>query len=403
MNRLQKFAKFAALVATLLAVVAGALIWRDSARRDAVVAPLRAAGDPVSIADLEPPDVPAAENAATYLMPVSKELETLVGEIYLQAFPEAFDPSQRLSTEQLRKSREFLSAHPQVKAAITNASPRRQWSWPLNYEASAGDFTGGLLDAMAVDRNVARYHKAVALVLAAEGDADAAADTCLQGLRFVRLQSETPTVVASLVNIACQSTLLDVMATLLQHHPLNSKTHQAIEAELARQDSLRGLAQTLKSERAFGVSSFDKLPNVPGLGWVTNGVINYVEFMNEQITLSGKWPYQPTDTATVLPTGMTDLVVPAVKGARDSRLGSIAQTRCVRVLNAIKSRPATSDPLAIDALGLPAEAITDPFSGNSLMVKKTESSWTIYSVGPNGIDDDGQVTSDESASLDVGI
>ena len=68
-----------------------------------------------------------------------------------------------------------------------------------------------------------------------------------------------------------------------------------------------------------------------------------------------------------------------------------AKIRVLRVLNAAQARlPADGgDAPRLRELGLPAEATTDPFTGEPLHVKKLPKGWLIYSVGANFQDDGG--------------
>ena len=67
--------------------------------------------------------------------------------------------------------------------------------------------------------------------------------------------------------------------------------------------------------------------------------------------------------------------------------------RSLRVLNALQTHvPAGSNEVPkLTELGLPAETITDPFTGEPLHVKKTPQGWLVYSVGPNFQDDGGKL------------
>jgi hypothetical protein len=51
----------------------------------------------------------------------------------------------------------------------------------------------------------------------------------------------------------------------------------------------------------------------------------------------------------------------------------------------------------------PADLISDPFTGQQLQYLTTETQATIYSVGENGTDDGGQITSDRGQPPDVGF
>jgi hypothetical protein len=403
MKRLRKLAKIAFISAIVLAGCVTFLVWRDSAKRNAAISSIREAGDPVSIAELRPDEVAPSENAATHLMPILDDLEKLVSEIYPIALAEEFDWKSGLTGDQQEKSEAILATHAKVNEALQLASRCEATNWPLDYNNTPSDFTEELLDKTSLARNVARFHIAKARTLAANRNADAATDVCVQGLRIVRLQNDTPTLVASMVNTACRNSLLSELSGLLQHHKLTPATHQAIEAELIQHDTLDTFIQTLKSEQAFGISSFDEFPSVPGLGVFAAQFANYIDYMDEQIAFSSHLPFEQTQVESVQPSGLTNLIAPAVKSGREAYFRSIAHLRSVRVLSAILSlEPAPPSP-NVDGLGLPAEATVDPYSGNPLIIKKTDAGWTVYSVGPNVTDDGGQITSDATASLDVGV
>ncbi len=73
------------------------------------------------------------------------------------------------------------------------------------------------------------------------------------------------------------------------------------------------------------------------------------------------------------------------------------------MLNALQTHvPAGSSkaPKLTD-LGLPAETIADPFTGEPLHVKKTPRGWIVYSVGPNFQDDGGKI--DNPVTGDIGV
>ena len=75
-----------------------------------------------------------------------------------------------------------------------------------------------------------------------------------------------------------------------------------------------------------------------------------------------------------------------------------AQARCLRVLNALQRAKNATEP-KLNELGLPAEAITDPYTGEPLRIKKTVNGWLIYAVGENLTDDGG----DLEKMKDVGL
>jgi hypothetical protein len=71
---------------------------------------------------------------------------------------------------------------------------------------------------------------------------------------------------------------------------------------------------------------------------------------------------------------------------------ALATLRSLRILNRLQQRDSSSDQApALDELGLPPAALIDPFSGQNLLVRRTDRGWIVYSVGTNLQDDGGQI------------
>jgi hypothetical protein len=84
---------------------------------------------------------------------------------------------------------------------------------------------------------------------------------------------------------------------------------------------------------------------------------------------------------------------------------SRALTRALRVLNALQRRPEPEKMPAADLsdLRLPKDAVTDPFTGKPLLVKKLPGGWLIYSVDDNLRDDGGRIDSDDPGEREIDI
>jgi hypothetical protein len=80
-----------------------------------------------------------------------------------------------------------------------------------------------------------------------------------------------------------------------------------------------------------------------------------------------------------------------------------ASIRAMRVLNALQAHTPTGSNKTpnLSELGLPPEAVVDPFTGESLHVKRMPQGWLVYSVGPNMEDDGGKL--DDPVQGDVGV
>ena len=55
-------------------------------------------------------------------------------------------------------------------------------------------------------------------------------------------------------------------------------------------------------------------------------------------------------------------------------------------------------------LGLPKDAVTDPFTGKPLLVKKLPEGWLVYSAGDDRQDDGGRIDdSQRGQGTDIGL
>ncbi|TWU16326.1 hypothetical protein [Allorhodopirellula heiligendammensis] len=400
-RRLVRFFKILLCLTAVVIIVAAFFCWRSFAAVEAALAPVRERGEPVSIADLRPAPVADDDNAATYLTPINQEIGQVVNEVYPIAFDEDFSWQTGLTSDHSTKLKTILDAHPHLADPIAKASRCSQLAWPLNYDSAPNDLMEQLLD-MDV-RAIARFQIARARYLVAIDKPDEATAVCLEELRLIQLQGDTPLLVSWLVNIACRSQILNELNGILQTQTLQPEPHAAIEHELRQSAITDQFKHMLETERAYGIDSFRgfSLPIFP----LTPQLENYIEYMSEQIAIGAPLPFESSPQPQVTATGMTELLVPSLENARDAMSRTLATERCVRVLNTIQSRADQQTPVDLSDLDLPVDAILDPYSGEPLLSKSTDEGWIIYSVGQNGQDDEGNIEPDgeSNQSLDIGV
>ena len=85
------------------------------------------------------------------------------------------------------------------------------------------------------------------------------------------------------------------------------------------------------------------------------------------------------------------LLAPAVEASVEARDRDLTQVRALRVINALGAYADANEREAsgLADLELPADVMTDPISGGSLVAKPTDAGWLVYGVGKNGVDDAG--------------
>ena len=118
----KRFAKILLGFFAALAIVGAFINWRSNAKFEAAISAIRDVGAPVSLLALEPEFVPAEDNAATYLMPVTADANKLINDIYPIANADDFTWPIGLSESQTQQFATALDAYPQVLPAIEKAS-----------------------------------------------------------------------------------------------------------------------------------------------------------------------------------------------------------------------------------------------------------------------------------------
>jgi len=90
--------------------------------------------------------------------------------------------------------------------------------------------------------------------------------------------------------------------------------------------------------------------------------------------------------------------VPAVDSAKNAFARGIILRNALFVLSRLEQ--AGPEAKANEVLAqLPEDFRRDPFSGGDLRVVRTEAGWLIYSVGPDGVDDGGEIESNKDWGL----
>jgi hypothetical protein len=195
---------------------------------------------------------------------------------------------------------------------------------------------------------------------------------------------------------------------------LDAATYAEIDAALGSLEPDIRLEPVFRTERALSISAcieqgWKRLPPVIGnfLGWpIRRNFLGPIELYDKVIPLADQ-PYHSVQKEfqaggdLAVPTGkgvLADLLVPSVKAAMKARNRDLATIRSLRVLNAL--RQAGDDGQGLEDVDLPDAWTTDPFTGQTLVVRKTDGGWLVYSLGENKADDGGMF--DEARDVGFG-
>jgi hypothetical protein len=418
-----------AILVGLALLANGLMVWRTEARLQSILAEIRAAGEPASLADLAPEPIPADQNAAAIIESLMPRLDEFAKEHgrFLMDDPigrEYYSQSDKVmpTADQLFAIRAIVGKYPDLEEGVNAAAAVGQYASAADFSLSHQEFLNDVLENRAQPfRTLARFCDWKMEVLVADGQPQQAAELGLQMLRLARLRDREPLLVNYLVNVAVRGIVAAKMHEVLASGPISTDLHVAIDEELARHDRPDGLLHALRTERAYsatltasvGTDSNCGEVNPTWLklaGWpVKRLYIGALESYDQIIDVAAKPWFEANRNLNLgdpetSPTGhgvLADLLQPALKAAFVAHARGLVYLRALRVSNALaryrdEHGYEASD---LDDLNLPQEATIDPFSGEPLKLKLTDDGWLIYSVGKNEIDDGGDI----SNLKDVGV
>jgi hypothetical protein len=368
---------------------------------------------PLSLTDLaHKPPLPE-ENAATYLRRAKESIDSIDKEVDAAYENESEDEQEAIDRGRppeayVRAIRSALEAYPATIPLLRKAAACDAYDAQLDYRASTSDFLDELLKQSQLNRAAMRTLNYLATLQIADGQYDAAVETGITMLRLCRRFDAEPTLVGSLVALACRGVTLSTIDLALRSGDISDNVRDALDAELARSNVVEVFRRGLESDRAFGLAmlreaatgkhrqtdSFDFM-------WKTAAGFKadqsrYLDYMTLCISLATR-PYTQIKDNPALEEAagpLTDEMAGAPQAAQAARCRAQVYERAVRILNAIqryeKAHPG-DEPTVAD-LQLSEEITTDPFNGQPLHVEKKPTGWLIYGVDMNLKDDGGNVT-----------
>jgi hypothetical protein len=410
------FLSIGIVVVVLAAILLGInayYVATTGARLEAQLAELRAAGDPIALKDLARPPIPPEKNAATYLQRASHDLQAFQKEWYA-IFPNSEHLTDPLTPAQLARAQKVVDAYPNIVPLLEQAAACPDYDPQYDFTISGSAFLDRALKHIGDHRTVDRTLRARATVLLAIGRRDEAMSNMVLLLRLCRHIDREPMTIGYLMSLACRGAAVAGANAVLQSGTVSGQSRESLERELAQWDGVQAFREALKSERAYGLDSCREMPWarfwLGGRAMDYAGQSAYLDVIREYQEAASRpftdlKPAQPVDKRRTWFTApyvvLIDLLRPSLDATRSAMERTCAMVRAVRVLNAIQAKvaPDAKEPPKLSELGLPPDAIIDPFNGQPLHVKKLPKGWIVYSVGPNGIDDGGII----DFKSDVGI
>ena len=277
MNRLKKILKWTGIVlGGLLAIglIANAIFfWFTDSRLERQLAEIRAAGDPVTLADLARPPIPPEKNAATYLRRAEADLAAIEKET-VDVYPASECPGFLMLPGDQKTVKAAFAAYPNVIPLLKQAAACPDYDPQLDYTLPPQEFQTRLLDLVNKVRSPARVLHYRARLDVGEGNRDDAVRTALQIFHLARHFDHNPMIVNYLVTVAVRGIAIDSANEALQTGPVSKEVRDALDSELAIHDRLEGFVWALKSERPYVVESMRDSPFAKNFWLITPGFLN---------------------------------------------------------------------------------------------------------------------------------
>ena len=383
MSRLKKALKWTSIVLGALVAISLAanavFVWTTDTRLERQLAAIRAAGDPLTLADLARPPVPPEQNGATYLRRAEAGVDAIHKEVTtVPRFWEWFETEVPMPAEIQKALKAACSAYPDVIPVLQQAAACPDYDAQLDYTLPPEQFLDKMLLAVQAIRADSRVLQFRVRLLIAERNHDEALRTALVLFRLAQHCGRNPMIVSYLAAASIQGIAVDSANLVLQTGLVSKEIRGVLDAELARQERTEGFAWALESERAFGLESFRGFP-LRNMWLLSRGYWNqqesaYLDAMQAFLTLS-RVPgshRQAEQTIGQIHEGISpgqgifaELIFPALQALHHAVVQTRANIRALRVLNALQAHvPAGSNEVPkLSELDLPVETTTDPFDG----------------------------------------
>jgi hypothetical protein len=262
-----------------------------------------------------------------------------------------------------------------------------------------------------------RVESAMARALVSQGRSEEAVRRLLRVARLTR-RWEYGEPLGPLINNAIRCLTIDALNhALRQNTRLPALLHDAVEREIAANESIiGGHLRLLQMNKLDAIDLYDEvnpLTRVPLFEpFANNDRARMLSFFHRLMKAAEKSGLEANADAMEIERELkqtkghpverfayvgTTLLLPATTKIREVFDRTLAQSRCLRVVNAWARRGDFNVPL--EKLGLPSNCLVDPYDGKRLRVANATTGPIIYSVGENLIDDGG----DFQLLLDVGL
>ena len=406
---------------------------------------LRAAGEPVSLGDVERlrPAVPPERNGALIIERLVNELEDLEaddasGVLFFDKRLDGRDLFTEVQEVSLEPSRTFLASHMDVLNTLHELTRSAGGRLTVSYDTGGLNPYGFVLPSLKPWRQAGKLLQLEALVAGRDDDVERAVEAILLQCQLAATLEAEPSLICRLFQFGIDTGIVDSLEGLMQSSRLDEqssrKLERAIEARL-RQSNLKA---TFRHERAVFLTLCDglaeRLFSLSGIGDGGPSRMPLCEIRRNQVNGAGFYGQlvqaadEPMSILSAVRRTERDLrkmavspserfgshriviaLMPSFGRAVELHLTCVARLRCAlmglaadRLQQDLGRFPTGPEKLVSDYL---QSVPLDPFSNSQLRVVETEYGLVAYSIGENSVDDGGDVAAQKNDrfGLDVGF
>lgn len=401
MARLKKFLRRAAigslLVISVLVLVFAFFNWRASRQVEARLAPLREAGKPISLTDLQPETLIDEDNAAKVVEGQAESLCTFDG-YFAKAWNDTEnEPEAQQTQATIQVARRVSQEFPNLNQTLRAASKLPAYQVGFDYTSDPTSLMDRMCDLKVPPRTIVRALYGHGLMSLADGKSDEAIQDAIAILNWSRHVADQPLLINHLIATACYGMGIDLTTQCLTTEDVTPIDREALLNSLSSESRMRDqFDRAIDTERAFGISSFASFPGSRFkymLGELAAFLDTFAEFESFAKQPTGLAPEQPVKQSL-----FGNLSWPSQRQGLVAFRRNQALTRAVRILAAWQDAGRKPEATLSD-LALPEPVTTDPYDGSPIRINVSSKTVVVYSVGENLIDDDGAVVD----GSDIGI
>ncbi|MGI9519742.1 MAG: hypothetical protein ACR2NP_21995 [Pirellulaceae bacterium] len=385
--------KLLTLGGVILILLAGGFVLERLSRFNSRVASLKEQGQPVCYADLTHEVEEGKSDALPLLFEAAPSANAFFGELSERQLWR-----KRVSEDLVEQFEELAATYPDLFPLLSKASQCED----ISISISDGKLPENDLHRVPFQA-VSEVMQLRIRVLAAQGKPDDAVRAGIELLRLSRLlEQHTTTLVGRFTTtLDCRKMAVYALHDVLVAYPISDAVRLALNEELELHGSMDAFNRSIPGERAAVIETIGRQAISPT---AFNGMaaLDYFEDLQrhcQQPVIRLAADFHDFDMIENRTSWFAQSVAPGYRNVLALECLAISEVRALRIISALQTVPDGTDRDAwdreyLDSIGVPEKMTIDILTGDAMIVRRQDDQWLVYSVGKNGIDDQGRASAD---------